>query len=98
MCENESTAAAVLIHESVHYLDKRADREHDSPEWYLSGANRLVEEVNRNGALVQVEIEYYDRLTPDVAVHNPSSYNAFCQHVFFGDDTRRGVEVRRGGY
>lgn len=97
-CDTPFTAAAVLIHEAVHFLDIQADAQHDSPEWYLSGQPRLKAKVTQGGVDTEVDIEYYDQLTADVALHNPSSYNAFSQHVHFGVDRRIGKSVPRPGY
>jgi hypothetical protein len=33
----------------------------------------------------------YDQLTPQQAIHNPSSYVAFAQHVFYKKDVRYGA-------
>jgi hypothetical protein len=98
MSGTQFTAAAVLIHEAIHFLDVQADEQHDSPEWYLSGQPRLKAKVMQGGVQVEVDVEYYDQLTPDAALHNPSSYNAFSQHVHFGVDRRIGAEALRPGY
>lgn len=98
MCDDQFNAAAVLIHEAVHYIDSQADTAHDSPEWYLTGQPRLKAKVMQGGVEVEVDVEYYDQLTPNAAVHNPSSYNAFSQHVTFGNDRRLGKEILRPGY
>lgn len=78
--------AAILVHESIHFVDAAADCMHDSPEWYTSGKPRLTCDV---GGTPQ-EVEYYDRLTVGAALHNPSSYAAFSQHIFYGQDKRFG--------
>ena len=98
MCDSAFTAAAVLIHESVHYIDIQADALHDSPEWYVTGQPPLKVKVMQGGVEVEVQVQYYDDLTRADAVHNPSSYNAFSQHVHFGNDRRLGAEVLRPGY
>ena len=33
----------------------------------------------------------YPNITPEVAIHNPSSYVCFAQQIFFGSDTRFGA-------
>jgi hypothetical protein len=95
MCPDEFVAAAVLIHEAIHYLDLGADAEHDSPEWYVTGQPLL--QAERPDHTV-VTVKYYDQLTVADARGNPSSFNAFCQHVHIRDDRRLGKEVRRPGY
>lgn len=98
MNDSAFPAAAVLIHELIHHLDIQADAEHDSPEWYLTGAARLKAKKTVGGVEVEVDVEYYDQLKPADAVHNPSSYNAFSQHVHFTNDRRIGAEKLRPGY
>lgn len=98
MSDTQFNAAAVLIHEAVHFIDIDATKQNDSPEWYLSGRPRLKAKIMQGGVESEVEVEYYDRLTADAALHNPSSYNAFSQHVHFGIDRRIGTEVPRPGY
>lgn len=98
MSDTQFNAAAVLIHECVHFLDDQADAAHDSPEWYVTGKPRLHATVTQGGAAVQVDVEFYDRLTAADALRNPSSYNAFSQHVSLGNDRRLGAEVLRPGY
>lgn len=88
MCDSAETAGAVLVHEIVHYLDAGSDCLHDSPEWYVAGTPRLT--CPGGG-----EVPYYDQLGADDALHNPSSYNAFSQHVHFAVDRRIGVERPR---
>lgn len=95
MCPDEFVAAAVLIHESIHYLDAGADAEHDSPEWYVTGQPPLQAERPDH---TMVTVTYYDQLSVAEALHNPSSFNAFCQNVHFGNDRRLGTEVLRPGY
>jgi hypothetical protein len=77
--------AAILVHESIHFVDAAADCMHDSPEWYTSGRPRLTCDDARTQ-----QVEYYDRLSADVALHNPSSYSAFSQHIFYNADERFG--------
>lgn len=96
MCDTQFTAAAVLIHESVHFIDAGATAQHDSPEWYVTGKPRIKVPAHQGGA--DVDVEYYDQITADVAVHNPSSYSAFSQHVHFQLDRRLGAEARRASY
>lgn len=95
MCPDEFIAAAVLIHEAIHMLDAGADVFHDSPEWYLTG-QPLLQWPRPDGTLQAVP--YYDQLTVADALHNPSSFNAFAQHVHFTNDRRLGVEVLRPGF
>lgn len=95
MCPDEFVAAAVLIHEAIHLLDPGADLYHDSPEWYVTG-QPLLQYPRPDGTTYTVP--YYDRLTTADALHNPSSFNAFAQHVHFTNDRRLGVEVLRPGY
>ena len=95
MCPDEFVAAAVLIHETIHYLDLGADAEHDSPEWYLTGTTPF-QAKRPDGTMVTVK--FYDQLNVAEALRNPSSFNAFSQHVHFGNDRRLGVEVLRPGF
>ncbi len=49
-------------------------------------------------ALFKTFVKYYDQLTVADALRNPSSFNAFSQHVHFRNDRRLGKEVLRPGY
>jgi hypothetical protein len=95
MCPDEFVAAAVLVHEAIHYLDLGAGAEHDSPEWYVTGQPLL--QAERPDHTV-VTVKYYDQLTVADALRNPSSFNAFSQHVHFRNDRRLGKDVLRPGY
>jgi hypothetical protein len=61
------TAAMILIHECIHFVDK------DAPDYAY--------EWQPN----------YDNLSPDQAVHNPSSYASFAAEI------RRGIDKPRPG-
>lgn len=98
MTDDQFSAAAVLIHEAGHLLDDQATVERDCPEWYVTRQPPLTVTVQRGGVLVEVVVPFYDNLQPEDAVHNPSSYSAFSQHVHFAVDRRLGVEKRRAGY
>jgi hypothetical protein len=99
MTDDQFTAAAVLIHEAVHLVDGMSTVERDSPEWYVTGTTPFSVKVSQpDGSVVDMVVPFYDTLTPDGATHNPSSYNAFSQHVSLGIDRRAGVEKRRAGY
>lgn len=91
MSDTQFSAAAVLIHEVVHLIDDQATAVNDSPEWYVSGSAPLTTPSGQT-------VPFYDQLSPDIARHNPSSYNAFSQHVHFTTDRRIGTEKLRDGY
>jgi hypothetical protein len=99
MTDDQFNAAAVLIHEAGHFVDALATAERDSPEWYVTGRPAMTAKVRQpDGSEVDVVVPFYDVLRPEDSVHNPSSYNAFSQHVSMGSDRRLGVEKRRAGY
>ncbi len=78
--------AAVMIHEAVHFIFPDAASVLDIPEWSGATINGVTHEVAGGIA--------YANLTTGQALTNPSSYAAFAQEVFFGDDTRYG-DARR---
>jgi hypothetical protein len=99
MTDDQFNAAAVLIHEAGHFVDALATAERDSPEWYVTGRPAMTVKVRQpDGSEVDVVVPFYDVLRPEDSVHNPSSYNAFSQHVSMGSDRRLGVEKRRACY
>lgn len=61
--------AAMVLHEPVHFIDRRADVNND---FYEHGSQ-------------------YDSLTPEQAIHNPSSYVCFAEQITFGSDVRFGA-------
>ena len=61
--------AAMVLHESVHYVDQRATK-----------ANDIYEHIPR-----------YATMSIEEAVHNPSSYVCFAQHLFYRSDERYGA-------
>ncbi|HEY7308924.1 MAG TPA: hypothetical protein VH643_06095 [Gemmataceae bacterium] len=88
--------AAIVLHEGVHVTDSQSANRSpsgalliDIPEWYVTDpeATRLglPTQANRSDLAVR-----YNNMTTSDAVHNPSAYAAFAQHVAIGSDTRFG--------
>lgn len=71
--------AAILVHETVHAVS--GEPSNHIPEWFESPQPKTVDSPPK----------YYAEQTPDEALHNPSSYAAFAQHIFYGDDRRYGA-------
>jgi hypothetical protein len=63
---------AMVLHESVHYVDQLANT-----------LNDIYEHSDK-----------YPHISPDVAVHNPSSYVCFAQQIWYGEDRRYGAGRR----
>jgi hypothetical protein len=88
--------AAIVLHEAVHFTDATSGTRTatgalaiDIPEWYVTDAqaNALGLPVQPNRADLAVR---YDAMNTTQAVHNPSAYAAFAQHIAIGADTRFG--------
>jgi hypothetical protein len=88
--------AAIVLHEAVHFTDATSGTRTatgalaiDIPEWYVSDAQAnalgLPVQPNRDDLAVR-----YDAMNTTQAVHNPSAYAAFAQHIAIGSDTRFG--------
>jgi hypothetical protein len=75
--------AAVLIHEAVHFVFVPGGLVIDVPEH--SGATIAGRTFGITGGLA------YATMSTDQAIANPSSYAAFAQEIFFGDDRRFGA-------
>ena len=76
--------AAVLIHEAVHFVTPPNISLNDVPEWCGETIQGMFRPVPP-----KIGIAYHDLTTAQASV-NPSSYAAFAQEVFFGNDTRFG--------
>jgi hypothetical protein len=86
--------AAMVLHETVHVLDNQSGlaTTHIS-EWYVtdSEADALgLDKTLTSPARPQFATRYNLMSMAD-SLHNPSSYAAFAQHVFYGNDTRYGA-------
>lgn len=79
--------AAVLIHEAVHFT-YTGGTDVDVPEWSGATINGVTYGIDAASGMA------YGAMTTDQAVTNPSSYAAFAQEMFFGDDRRYG-DARR---
>jgi hypothetical protein len=88
--------AAIVLHEAVHFTDASSHNRTstgalaiDIPEWYVTDAQadalHLPHQANRADLAAR-----YDTMPTSDAVHNPSAYAAFAQHVAIGSDTRFG--------
>lgn len=65
--------AAMVLHESVHFVDRNAPDfayEHQKDPFVDTPLNQFIPGAD------------YDRLPPEKAIHNPSSYACFAAHVF----------------
>lgn len=84
-------SAAQIIHEATHFIDNNNDRPNDIPEWYVTDPVAdtlgLPHQENQDPAEIGMR---YDRMTAAVAMHNPSSYASFSQHLRYLTDTRYG--------
>ncbi len=89
--------AAIVLHESVHVFDAQSGTRNaanqltiDIPEWYVTpaAAPALGLPPQPNNPLLA---DRYDLLSTADALHNPSSYAAFAQHIANGADTRFGA-------
>lgn len=75
--------AAMVIHEMVHTFDGASGNANTHiSEWYTTVSPRLTPAVFATTYTAQPTAH---------AIHNPSAYAAFAQHVFFGIDTRFGA-------
>jgi hypothetical protein len=87
--------AAQFLHETVHVIDSQSgSRTTHIPEWYVTEpeAARLgLVFAPDTPALTAAFAHRYDRMTYADALHNPSAYAAFAQHVTYGVDTRYGA-------
>lgn len=85
--------AAQVIHEAVHYVDSQNAQPNDIPEWYVTAGSAAVLGLffppDANPTVIAVR---YDAMP--LAIHNPSSYTAFSQHLRYRTDTRYG-ELRQ---
>jgi hypothetical protein len=91
--------AAIVLHEAVHVFDAQSHSVNatnqltvDIPEWYVTQAAApglgLPPQADNSGLATR-----YDLLPTADAVHNPSSYSAFAQHIANNADTRYGALV-----
>ncbi len=82
--------AASVMHESVHVFDNLSgSADTHIPEWYVTDAvaAALGLPTTPNDPNLSTR---YDLMTTANALHNPSSYAAFAQHIFYSIDTRYG--------
>ncbi|MEO6712817.1 MAG: hemopexin repeat-containing protein [Mycobacteriales bacterium] len=82
--------AASVLHEAVHVFDPESGKPTTHiPEWYVTDAAAdalgLGHEPNHADLATR-----YDLMSTADALHNPSAYAAFAQHVAIGSDTRFG--------
>ncbi|MHB8770670.1 MAG: hemopexin repeat-containing protein [Syntrophales bacterium] len=71
--------AAILTHETIHYVDQESGAANNHiPEWY-------------EPPLSDPKIpKHYSSQTADEAIHNPCSYASFSAHLYYGGDRRYG--------
>lgn len=88
--------AAIVLHEAVHFTDLQSHNRTstgalaiDIPEWYVTDAQADALHLPHQGNRADLAARYDTMPTAD-AVHNPSAYAAFAQHVAIGTDTRFG--------
>jgi hypothetical protein len=90
--KGEACRAAQLIHEGGHFVDATPPKG-DIPEWYVTQptatAFGFTFQPTRDDFVAR-----YDEMTATQALHNPSSYSGFCQHIRYSQDTRYG-ELRQ---
>jgi hypothetical protein len=88
--------AAIVLHESVHVFDAQSGNRNaggqltiDIPEWYVTpaAAPGLGLPPQPDNPTLAIR---YDLMSTADALHNPSSYAAFAQHIANGADTRFG--------
>ena len=88
--------AAMVLHETVHVIDSQSFvASTHIPEWYVTDAE--ADRLGFDKALTspprptaQFATRYNEMSTAN-SLHNPSSYAAMAQHVFYGRDTRYGA-------
>jgi len=84
--------AASVIHESVHFFDSAGGRPNDISEWYVTDAEALTLGLHTEPDRPVTEFATrYDLMNTSLSLHNPSSFAAFAQYIFFGRDTRFGA-------
>ncbi|MCQ6563993.1 hemopexin repeat-containing protein [Paenibacillus mendelii] len=81
--------AAIIIHEGIHFVDELATETNDIPEWYLTDEVADSLSLPRQDTIPEI-ITRYDTMTMAMALHNPSSYASFAQHISYNYDTRYG--------
>jgi hypothetical protein len=93
--------AAIIVHEAVHFTDAVSGTrtptgalQIDIPEGYVTPAQAAVLSLPPQADNPQLA-RRYDLMTTADALHNPSAYAAFPQHVAIGSDTRFGA-LRQG--
>jgi hypothetical protein len=94
--KGEACRAAQVIHEVLHYVDNQNGAPNDIPEWYVTtGAAPALGLTPQPFTFPVTEVAHrYDLMPESVALHNPSSYSAFAQHLRYRQDTRYG-EVKQ---
>ncbi len=82
--------AAALLHESVHVFDNQSGTSNTHiSEWYVTAPEAATLGLTFVPDMAAFATRY-DQMTTADALHNPSSYAAFCQHIFYAADTRYG--------
>ncbi len=82
--------AASVLHESVHVWDPQSGLPTTHiPEWYVTDAAAAALGLSPAAPIPELATRY-DLMTTADALHNPSAYAAFAQHVALGSDTRYG--------
>jgi hypothetical protein len=87
---------AIVLHEAVHFTDAQSGSRTpsgalavDIPEWYVTDAQADALHLTHQGNNAGLS-QRYDLMSTADALHNPSAYAAFAQHVAMGSDTRFG--------
>ena len=90
--EGPHSRTAILIHETVHFIDNvSGNKNNHIPEWYVTDANALTLGLSTQPENTEEFGSRYDLMNTENAMHNPCSFAALAQHIFFGNDTRFGA-------
>jgi hypothetical protein len=83
--------AAEVTHETVHIFDGASgSSDTHIPEWYVTDGQADALGLARQPNMLAFATRY-DLMAVDKAVHNPSAYAAFAQHIFYQSDKRFGA-------
>jgi hypothetical protein len=86
----------MVLHETVHVIDSQSFvASTHIPEWYVTDAEAdrlgLDKALTSPPRSITLFATRYNLMSTTNSLHNPSSYAALAQHVFYGRDTRYGA-------
>lgn len=84
--------AAEVMHEAVHVFDGLSgSKDTHISEWYVTDAEADALGLSHQPDMPKVFGTRYNLMSAGNAVHNPSAYVAFAQHIFYQRDARYGA-------